>query len=162
MRGRHKERSVLVAAPPEVVFAYVDDHSRLSSHMSTSSWMIGGGRMGVELDAAKGQAVGSHVRLSGKVFGIPLFLDEVVTRRNPPREKVWETVGTPRLLVIGSYRMGLDVKQDNGNSRLRVFIDYDLPTGRATRWLGRLFGGMYATWCVGQMLEAPSKHFGKP
>jgi hypothetical protein len=77
MRGRHKERSVLVAAPPEVVFAYVDDHSRLSSHMSTSSWMIGGGRMGVELDAAKGQAVGSHVRLSGKVFGIPLFLDEV-------------------------------------------------------------------------------------
>jgi Polyketide cyclase / dehydrase and lipid transport len=150
MGRRHKEGSVLIAASPEIVFAYVDDHSRFSSHMSESSWMMGGGGMGVELDAAKGQAVGSHIRLSGNVFGIRLFLDEVVTRRNPPREKVWETVGPPRLLVIGSYSMGLELKRENGNSRLRVFIDYDLPTGRAARWLGRVFGGMYATWCVDQ------------
>jgi hypothetical protein len=56
--------------------------------------------------------------------------------------------------------MGLELKRENGNSRLRVFIDYDLPTGRAARWLGRVFGGMYATWCVDQMLKGPSKHFG--
>ena len=157
MGRRHKEGSVLIAASPEIVFAYVDDHSHLSSHMSESSWMMGGGGMGVELDAAKGQAVGSHIRLSGNVFGIRLFLDEVVTRRNPRREKVWETVGPPRLLVIGSYSMGLELKRENSNSRLRVFIDYDLPTGRAAWWLGRLFGGTYATWCVDQMLEGPSE-----
>ena len=162
MGWQHKEGSVLIPASAEVVFAYVDDHSRLSSHMSQSSWMMGGGRMGVELDAGKGQAVGSHIRLRGNVFGIPLFVDEVVRRRNPPSEKIWETVGTPRLLVIGSYRMGLDVKPANGKSRLRVFIDYDLPIDRPTRWLGRLFGGMYARWCIDQMLEGPSKHFGTP
>jgi hypothetical protein len=27
------------------------------------------------------------------VFGVRLFLDEVVTRRDPPFDKVWETVG---------------------------------------------------------------------
>jgi hypothetical protein len=97
---------VSIAATPEEVFAFIDDHSQFASHMSQSSWMMGGGRMLVDVDAARGQAVGSHIRLSGKVFGVRLFLDEVVTRRNPPTDKVWETVGIPRLLVIGSYRMG--------------------------------------------------------
>ena len=141
-------------------FKFVDDHSRFSSHMSQSSWMMGGGRMSVGLDNAKGQAIGSHIGLRGTVLGIRLTLDEVVTRRSPPTEKVWETVGTPRLLVIGAYTMGIHITPEDGESRLRVFIDYDLPTGWATRWLGFLFGGIYASWCVGQMLEGPSSHFG--
>ena len=112
----------------------------------------------VDVDAAKGQAVGSHICLSGKVFGVRLFLDEVVTRRNPPTDKLWETVGTPRLLVIGSYRMGVEIRPESRGSRLRVFIDYDLPTGW-TSWLGLLFGGIYARWCVKQMLAGTSAHF---
>lgn len=83
MAARHCERTILVAALPEDVFEFVDDFSRLSSHMSESSWMMGGGRMTVETDAAKGQAVGSHIRMSGRVFGVPLSLDEVVTRHEP-------------------------------------------------------------------------------
>ena len=47
----------------------------------------------------------------------------------------------------------------NGTSRLRVFLDYDLPSGWAY-WLGVLFGGIYARWCVGKMLEGASNHFG--
>ena len=158
MTIRHRESSVFINAPPEDVFAFVDDHSRFSSHMSQSSWMMGGGRMLVDVDAAKGQAVGSHISLSGRVFGVRLFLDEVVTRRDPPTEKVWETAGTPRLLVIGSYRMGIDIRPESRGSRLRVFIDYDLPTGWMS-WLGLLFGGFYAGWCVEQMLAGTSAHF---
>lgn len=156
---RHREGAVSIAATPEEVFAFIDDHARFASHMSQSSWMMGGGRMVVDVDVGKGQAVGSHIRLSGKVFGVRLFLDEVVTRRNPPAEKVWETVGAPRLLVMGSYRMGVEVRPENGRSRVRVFIDYDLPTGW-TSWLGLLFGSIYAKWCVAQMLAGTSEHFG--
>ena len=156
---RHHEGVVAIAASPEDVFAFADDQSRLSSHMSQSSWMMGGGRMSVDFDEAKGQAVGSHIELSGRVFGIRLFLDEMVTRRDPPREKTWQTVGTPRLLVIGNYRMGFQVTPASSGSRLRVFIDYDLPTGWLTRSLGRLFGDVYAKWCVAQMLSAVSRHF---
>lgn len=159
MRARHHDESVFIPAPSEQVFAFADDQSRLSSHMNESSWMMGGGRMSVELDEAKGQAIGSHIRLSGTVFGIRLFLDEVVTRREPPVEKAWETVGSPRFLVIGAYRMGFRVTPENRGSRLRVFIDYDLPTGWATYWLGLLFGGVYANWCVAQMLSGASRHF---
>lgn len=159
MKQRHREGSVLISAPLEEVFAFVDDHSRFSSHMSESSWRMGGGRMTVELDAGNGQTVGSHIRLSGSVFGVRLSLDEVVSRRDPPTLKVWETVGAPRLLVIGSYRMGVEISSEHPRSRLRVFIDYGLPGGWATYWLGLVLGGFYAKWCVSQMLTGASNHF---
>jgi hypothetical protein len=159
MRARHHKQALFIAASPELVFAFVDDHSRLSSHMNKSSWMMGGGHMAVELDDSRCHAVGSHIRLSGSVFGVRVFLDEVVTRRNPPWEKVWETVGSPRLLVIGAYMMGFRIAPDDRGSQLCVFIDYDLPNGWATYWLGRLFGGMYARWCVTQMLAGAATHF---
>ena len=160
MSGGHRERTQFVAASPSQVFAFVDDHSRLSSHMEQSSWMMGGGRMSIETDAAKGQAVGSHIRLKGRVFGLNVFLDEIVVVREPPSQKVWETVGEPRLLVIGPYRMGFDIRDSHGGSELRVFIEYGLPRGLVTRWLGRMFGGWYANWCVEQMLAGPVKAFG--
>ena len=156
---RHQEAVVSLQASPDAVFAFVDDHSRLSSHMNRSSWMLGGGQMRIEIDEQKGQVVGSHIRLSGRVFGFRLFLDEVVTRRNPPHEKVWETVGRPKLLVIGAYRMGMEIGAEPQGTRLRVLIDYDLPSGRIGRLLGLLFGGMYARWCVNQMIDGARAHF---
>ena len=157
MTPRHLESSAFIDASPEHVFAFVDDHARFSSHMNESSWMMGGGRMSVELDGAKGQAIGSHIRLSGRVFGVALYLDEVVTRRDPPTIKVWETVGAPRLLVVGAYSMGVQITPERGGSRLRVFIDYRLPDGPVTYWLGWLFGRLYAQWCVNQMLTGVVK-----
>ena len=157
---RHRESTVSIVAAPDELFAFIDDHSRFASHMSQPSWMMGGGHMVVDVDAAQGQAVGSHIRIGGKVFGIRLFLDEVVTVRNPPTEKIWETVGSPKLLVIGSYRMGVEITPDTRASRLRVFIDYDLPSG-LTLMLGWLFGDFYARWCVQQMLAGASDHFAR-
>lgn len=84
---RRREGAALIAGTPDEVFAFVDDHSRFASHMSESSWMMGGSRMRVDVDGAGGRAVGSHIRLTGKVFGVRLFLDEVVTRRSPPTER---------------------------------------------------------------------------
>ena len=159
MAARHHECHRFIAAPPEEVFSFVDDHARFSSHMNESSWMMGGGRMLVELDEAKGQAVGSHIRLSGRVFGIRLFLDEVITRRVPPTDKIWMTVGAPRLLVVGEYQMGVEIRPEAGGSRVGVFLDYEFPKGLATYWLGRLFGRFYAKWCVDQMLAGVTRAF---
>ncbi len=156
---RHYEESVPIQAAPKTLFAFVDNHSHLSSHMGRSSWMMGGGRMKTETDEGRGRTVGSHIRMSGNVLGIKLFLDEVIIQREPPRLKVWETIGTPRLLVIGQYRMGLEISDENGISRLRVFIDYGLPAKNA--WLGKLFGGVYAKWCVRQMLQSAREKFKK-
>ena len=53
----HFESSVLLSAPAEAVFPHLDDHRRLSAHMSQSSWMMAGSRMEIKLDASEGRAV---------------------------------------------------------------------------------------------------------
>lgn len=154
----HYEEIALIHGSAKQVFAVVDNPAGLSSHMSQGSWVMGGGSMKTEVDDGKGQAVGSHIRLSGKVFGIGLFVDAVVTLREPPHRKVSETVGTPRLLVISNYRLSLDINDEDGMSRLHVFIDYELSKGM-TRLLGYLFGRAYAKWCVRQIIKDAGEQF---
>lgn len=155
----HDESSALVSAAPERVFAFIDDHERLLSHMSQSSWRIGGGRMHTTFDDGRGQRVGSRIRVSGRILGLELSLDEVVIEREPPSRKVWETVGSPRLLVIGPYRMGFDVTPRGSSSWLRVFIDYAMPSSWPDRWLGGVFGGYYAHWCTQRMVNDAVRQF---
>jgi Polyketide cyclase / dehydrase and lipid transport len=159
MLTQHDERSAVVQSSADRVFAYVDDHTRLSSHMSQSSWKMGGGRMAIELDEGRGQRVGSRIRLTGRVLGMALAVEEMVTERTPPHCKVWETTGTPKLVVIGHYRMGFEVTPQGQASRLRVFIDYALPERAPARWLGRVLGRCYARWCTQQMVDDAVKHF---
>lgn len=146
-----------IPASAEEVFAFIDDHSRFSSHMSKSSWMMGGSQMETNMDDKHGQAVGSHIKMSGKVLGINLFLDEVITKREPPFLKIWETVGTPKLLIIGNYQMRIKIEPQEKGSMLSVSIDYDLP--KTNTWLGKLFSGFYAKWCVRQMIKGVSDSF---
>src|SRR5512139_1979519 len=98
MQMQHYETKAFVPFMVNQVFDHINDHTHLSSHMSKSSWMMGGGQMQVELDEAQGKSVGSRIRLTGRVFGIHLFVEEVVTEYSPPTRKVWETTGPPKLL----------------------------------------------------------------
>lgn len=153
------ESTGVVHAPMDQVFAHLDDHTQLSAHMGESSWKLGGGRMGVQLDEGRGQVPGSRIQLSGRVFGLQLSVDEVVTEHDPPRRKVWETIGTPTLLVIGQYRMGFELSRQGEDSLLRVSIDYALPVAAPARWLGRGFARYYARWCTQKMVDDAARHF---
>ena len=111
------------------------------------------------LDTERGRSVGSHIVIRGRVFGVRLYLDEVVTMREPPLTKRWETVGEPRLLVIGRYQMGFDLTPNDAIAQLRVAIDYELPTKGMPRLLGRPFGRSYAKWCTRQMVLDTQQSF---
>ncbi len=156
---RHYEESASLAASPEDVFAYADDHTNFSSHMNKSSWMMGGGSMNTHIDDKKFQEVGSHIQMDGNVLGVKLFLDEVITQHKPPHHKEWKTVGDLNLVVIDHYKLGFNIELENSNSRFTVYIDYGLPQSVGARILGHLFGGMYAKWCVRQMLNGVAEHF---
>lgn len=155
------ESSATVAAPADRVFAHVDDHARLSSHMSGSTWMMGGGRMTIDVDEGRGQCIGSRIRLAGKAFGMELSVEEAVTQRDPPYRKAWETIGEPKLLVVGHYRMGFELLPRGPHTEIRVFIEYELPSGPVTRWLGRQFAGSYAKWCTRRMAADAARHFAR-
>ena len=156
----HNASTVLIHAPADLVFAYLDDPTALAAHMSKSSMMMMGSRMSIDVDADGGRSIGSKIRMRASVMGIPLSLEEIVTERQIPYKKVWETVGTPRLLVIAQYRMGFDLTPEGASSRVRVFIDYSLPSGAPGYWLGLLFGGVYARWCTRRMADDAARHFG--
>jgi len=153
MFARHEEYIGDVRASPAELFFVLDDQFRLSAHMTKRSWKMGWGKMDIVLDAQGGHAVGSHIELRGRVFGVALSLDEVVTLREPPYRKRWETVGEPRLLVIGAYAMGFEISPDSSAARIRVDIDYDLPSKGLPRVLGSLFGKSYARWCTRKMVR---------
>jgi hypothetical protein len=109
--------------------------------------------MALEVDAGRGQRVGSRIRVTGRILGMELAVEEMVAERTPPYRKVWETTGSPKLLVMGQYRMGFEVTPEGQASRLRVFIDYALPERALARWLGRLLGRYDARWCLRQMVD---------
>lgn len=155
----HFESGVTLNVPAGMVFSHLDDHQRLSAHMSQPSWMMVGARMKIELDASQGHTLGSRIRLGGHVLGIPLAVEEIVTHYSPPLRKVWETTDTPNLLVIGHYRMGFEITPQGNSSELRIFIDYALPESLPARWLGRMLGGWYARWCTRRMVSDVEKHF---
>ena len=153
MLNSHEEARIQISGAADQLFARLDDPTRFTEHMSKRSWRMGWGRLETTLDEGRGRTVGSHIRIHGRVLGILLHLDEVITKRDPPRLKEWETVGEPRLLVIGSYRMRFEVAPQHRYSELHVSIDYDLPRAGVGRFLGRLFGRAYAKWCTRRMAQ---------
>jgi hypothetical protein len=129
----HAESRVVVAAQPRERFAFLDDRSRLGAHMRESSWMMAGGRMSFTLDERIGRTVGSVIRLSGRVLGMALSVEEAVSEHKPPRRTAWQTMATPPLLVIGPYRMGFAIASHRSGSVLTLFIDYALPASGVGR-----------------------------
>ena len=154
----HDETSALVYAPIDRVFAHLDDPMALSAHMGESSMMIGS-RMLVEVDAGGGRAIGSKIRMNGRMMGIPLSLEQVITERQAPHRKLWKTIGTPELLVMAHYRMGFELSPKGDSSLLRIFIDYSLPATAPGSWLGRLLGTAYARWCTKRMADDAARYF---
>ena len=70
----HYESAVTLNAPPETAFAFLDDFKKLSAHMQKSSAMMMGSKMTITTDALDGRAVGSRVRMDGRMLGMTLSL----------------------------------------------------------------------------------------
>jgi hypothetical protein len=77
--SHHRESSATVPASVERVFAHIDEHAALSSHMSHPSWKMGAGEFDLTLDQGAGKSTGSRLRLPGNVFGISIRVDAIVT-----------------------------------------------------------------------------------
>lgn len=153
----HEEVVVELPADQERVFDFLDDPSNIAGHMAQRSWMTVGGRMAMHVDAGGGRAVGSRMRLEGRVLGMPLSVNTVVVERDRPARKAWQTVGAPRLLVIGPYRMSLDVRPAGTRTRVVIGIDYAAPEPRGIAPQG--VTRAYARWCVARMAADATRAF---
>ncbi len=156
----HYETSGLLNSSIEGAFNYLDDHTKLSSHMNKSSWMMMGTRMFTEFDADQGKSVGAKIIMKGKMMGIPLFVNEEISERTPHIKKTWETRGPQQLVILDQYRMGFILKPEgNDSTKLTVFIDYSIPTSGLKHILAVLTAKIYAKWCTESMVKDAQAHF---
>ena len=148
-------RTVTIEAPAERVFAYVDDIRNLARHMSEGrSMAMMGSKLKLEIMTPEPTDVGAVYRYSGRMVGLPIDFSETVTRYVVGREKVWQTIGTPQLLIIGGYEMRVLVEPVSArSSRLTIGIDYELPRALIGRLLGWVLAGTYSRWCLSSMTE---------
>jgi Polyketide cyclase / dehydrase and lipid transport len=146
--------TVDIKASAESVFAYVDDIRNIGWHMTErSSMALMGSRLELEIVSEQSTGLGATYRYSGTMMGLSLDFSESVTRYIPNREKIWHTIGEPRLLIISSYEMRLAVEPlSAASSRLTISIAYELPRSTFWRIVGRLLAGPYSRWCLRQMV----------
>lgn len=155
---KHFKESVFIPASAGDVFDYVDDHSKYYSHVIKFARMLGG-QMELQTDERLGKAVGSHIRLSGNVFGKSLSLEEVVTKREPPSIKTWETVGTPKFLIVGQYQYNVSIEPQAKGSLLSVSFDFSPP--EKSGFLRRSLSNFYAKMCAREMATVTRNYFSK-
>jgi hypothetical protein len=154
---RHAEDTVMIGGSIDAVFAVIDDPLKISTHMSRRTWMMAGSTMSTEVDELGGRAVGSRIQMTGRVIGIAVGLDQVVTLREPPYAKRWATQGAPKLIVIGPYAIAVELEPRGQATSMRVALEYDLPANN--RWIGHLFGRAYANWCIRQIVHDVGANF---
>jgi hypothetical protein len=111
-----------------------------------------GSQLRLEMLSDQATGLGATYRYSGKMLGLSIDFSESVTRYLPPREKVWRTIGEPRLVIIGSYEMRVTVEPlSPSSSRLTISIVYELPRSGFWRIVGLVLAGSYSRWCLRRM-----------
>lgn len=152
-------RSATVDARADRVFAYVDDIRNLARHMSERGSMpMMGATLRLEIVTKEPTGIGATYRYSGRVMGLFIDFSETVIRYVPGQEKVWRTIGKPRLLMIDSYEMRVLVEPiAEAKSMLTIAIDYTLPGSVVWRAIGEMLAASYARWCLDSMIGGTVK-----
>ena len=146
-------RIIEIRATPEEVFAYLDDIKNVGMHMASSSMAMLGGKMSLQVISKNKTGRGATYRLRGGVLWMPIDITETVTKWAEGREKEWETVDNPKIIVMSWYRMHFVLKPAQRGTHVDFEIEYGLPTSFFGKMLGKLLARKYADWCLRRATE---------
>jgi hypothetical protein len=155
MRTIHKIKKY--QASPEEVFDYLDDLGVTGMHMTKSSMPMMGGKMDLQFLTPQKRGPHTKYRWTGKALWWKLDFTVVVTRWIRGLEKIWETIGTPNLVIYSWFRINLKIESNSQESIAHLSISYEKPTGFFNQILCFLVGGQYGRWCLKNMLNDTEK-----
>ena len=138
---------------PDIVFQCLDNLGVTGMHMTQSSIMMMGSKLELKFITKSHTGLGTRYRWTGKMMGIRMDFTVEVTKWVPGREKTWETIGNPRLIIYSWYQMHLLLTNDAGGTTAALSISYKKPEGAFNRILSFLFADWYCRWCLKRMLE---------
>lgn len=149
----HYEQSIDIKANPNEVFAFMDDIHNTGWHMEKSSMPMMGSRMEVEVLSKNSNGLGATYRWTGRVLGLPLDFSETVVTWLKGKERVWRTIGEPKIIIMGHYEMSFKLRPVLEGTNLTVSIDYELPKAPFWKFVGWLLAGWYSKWCLNNMCK---------
>lgn len=141
-------RTAEILAPPQEVFAYLDNLNNVGMHMTSSSMAMLGGKLRLQPLSKSTAGKGASYRWTGRVLGMPIDITETVTEWIENREKTWETVGKQKMIVMSSYRMHLILTPVKEGTHVFFEIEYQLPKSPFAWIAGKLLARRYADWCL--------------
>ena len=92
-------------------------------------------------------------------MGLPIDFTETVTIWKKNAEKVWETIGSAQMIILGWYQMRLTTEPHEKGTLASMEIQYTSPKGFFYKLLSAVFASSYANWCWGKMLGDTKNNF---
>ena len=146
-------KSIIIHSPAEKVFAYMDNIGNTGMHMTKSSIPMMGSKL--ELKQLSENAIGlnSKFRWFGKMMGFKMDFTIVVTKWIKDQEKVWETIGEAKMIIMSWYQMRLVISPEGQNTKAELSIAYTKPKNIFFRIIAFFLAPLYANWCLKNMLQ---------
>jgi hypothetical protein len=139
-------------ALPQEVFKSIDDLGVTGMHMTKSSMMMMGSKLHLEFLTKNHTGLGSKYRWTGKMLGMKMDFTVEVTKWIEGEEKIWETIGDAKLIILSWYRMHLRVFPISIGTEAELSITYEKPKSFLNKILSFLFANWYCKWCLKKML----------
>lgn len=155
-------RTETYSASPEQVFKAIDDLGVTGMHMTQSSMMMMGSKLNLEFLTANHTGFGSKYRWTGKMVGMKMDFTVEVTQWIDGKEKTWETLGDPKLIILSWYKMHLRVFPVSTGVKAELSITYERPKSLFYKMLSFLSADWYCKWCLKKMLGDARKSLPSP
>jgi hypothetical protein len=153
-----KLKSIIINSTPENVFACMDNLGNTGMHMTESSMMMMGSKLELKQLSENATGLNSRSRWSGKIMGFKMDFTVAVTKWIKDKEKVWETVGETKMIILKWYRMHLIITPQGVNTRVELSIVYTKPDNIFFRFIAFFLAPWYANWCLSNMLNDSKKN----
>ena len=148
-----KSKFILIDATPEKVFAYMDNLSNTGMHMTESSAMMMGSKLQLKQLSENATGLNSKFRWFGKMMGFTMDFTVVVTKWIKDKEKIWETIGDAKMIILKWYQMHLVISPEGRNTKAELSIAYTKPENIFFGIIALFLGPLYANWCLNNMLN---------
>ena len=150
-------KQIEIKATPDKVFEYMDNLGNTGMHMMESSAMMMGSKLQLEQLSENTTGLDSKFRWYGKMMGLKLDFTVVVTKWIKSKEKVWETVGKAKIIILGWYQMRLLLTPKGEGTLAELSISYTYPENLFGKILAFFLSRWYGNWCLKNMLNDSKK-----
>ncbi len=150
-------KNIFINAPSEKVFTFMDNLGNTGMHMMNDSKMMMGSKLELEQISKNPTGLNSKYHWHGKIMGMIMDFTVLATKWVKNKEKTWETIESPKMIILEWYKMSLKIFPEDKGTRAMLSISYTKPKNVSGKILGFLLAKWYAKWCVNSMLKDSKK-----